>query len=64
MSGQLHPILTQLVHEYPRHGSGVFNLDTVRAFMGEDASGRVDRAHILWAFLSVELWHRQYRLER
>lgn len=60
ISGDLQPMVDDLLSEESVNKRGIFNYDYVRKLIENDRTGKEDNAYRLYQLLTVELWFRNF----
>ncbi len=60
MSGELRPLVDELLNETAVDQRGIFNYQCIRKLIDNDRKGVEDNAYRLYMLITMELWFRQY----
>lgn len=60
ISGDLQPMVNDLLSEESVNRRGIFNYDYIRKLIENDRAGKEDNAYRLYQLLTVELWFRNF----
>jgi asparagine synthase (glutamine-hydrolysing) len=60
ISGDLQPMVNELLSEESVNRRGIFNYDYIRKLIENDRNGKEDNAYRLYQLLTVELWFRNF----
>ena len=60
LSGELRPLMTDLLDAERVRRRGWFEPAVVRQLMGEHLAGRENHSHRLWAMMVLELWQQRF----
>lgn len=60
ISGELRPLVDELLSEHAVNQRGIFNYHYIRKIIDDDRKGTEDNAYKLYMLITLELWFRQY----
>lgn len=60
ISGELRPLVDELLSEHAVNQRGIFNYHYIRKIIDNDRKGTEDNAYRLYMLITMELWFRQY----